>query len=692
MNKIYNVATVNYMQQTECAQIQGTAKSDPALITVLNNSVEFIKAPDNIYVEKGDTIPYTLTLKNTGDITINKIEIIDVLPQGITLVPDSLKVNGTPTTGDIQSGILIDNKLLPGGQLIVSFSGKVSEIPPNVYNNKATAKYYYQVGNNTTQRSTTIISNTVVANAVKAMLEVSKSADRIEAQLEDEIIYTIKITNEGNVSANDMILTDDLPPQVRYVPNTFKVDGIAKPGVIDLAAGVSIGNLEPGKIMTVQFTTKVIENSVPVVVNKGNIRYTYTKDPNNPPVNNNTGSNITPVIIHKASLSISKEASHTTVSKGDVVTYTLIVRNTATVPAINVTVIDLIPPGMTLVPDSLTVNGTNRTGNLATGVNIGTVNVGAQSTITFKVTVTSVPPTTFNNSATAKFEYVVNGINYTGNSKSNLVIITAQGRETGCAEALTAVKSVNKTQVQQGEIITYQILIKNISTQDVPNVTLSDILNPNLSLVHSSVTVNSMPAQGSLNNLMIGTIKAGGTAIVTFQAIVIGGCPGTSIDNYATIKCTNEYCLNGPCPTESLQTNGVSVYIVQGCPPQPPCPPPCPPQPPCQKCRMERVITPIYLPNYMKCIDEITCIDGFVKSVKQISNGYCSKVLVIYIVKIEYTNECGLTYTYQQCEEVYLDIEHYNCDTVIEISSIESPCVIDRHYVEVIVNMKICNG
>lgn len=705
MSIIYNVAKDAYIQKVDCAEIQGVVTTDPPVqITILNTQVAFTKAPDNIFVEKGEIIPYTLTFKNTSDVTLTKIEMIDVLPKGIELVPDTLKVNGSSIVGDIQTGITLSNKLLPGGQVVVSFSGIVSSVPPTTYYNTASATYYYQLNATTGQKSQTVQSNTVLAKAIQGILFVTKTTDKSEVQKKNQIIYTITIVNEGNVPATDLILTDYLPPQVRYTPNTFTLNGTLISNV-DLVAGVPLGNLAVGATDIVQLTVDIIDDRDPIVSNRGNIQYFYVKDPNHPPVPNNTNSNLAVVVVHRPEITITKSTPTTTTSQGETVTYTLVVENTGTLAVTNGIITDVLPQGMTVVPGSITVDGVATTGDIIKGLNIGSIAVGAKVTVIFKALVNSVPPTTFTNRASIAYSYVLNGAPLVSSAVSNDVVITAgqQPPSGHCTDSLTATMSANKTQVQRGDHIVYQVVIKNTGSQTVSSLVLNNPLSANLMLVPNSITLNGAPVQGNLTNLAIGDLLAGGTVTISFAATVVGGCPGTMIASQASVQCTNANCTGSQC-INTLQTNQVNVIVMGNhppCPPEPcppePCPPePCPPSPcppyPDRECRIEGVITPIYLPNYMHCIDQITGITGFVKNVKPVSYGYYTKLLVTYVLKLEYINASGLYYTYQQCEEVYIDKCKYNSNTVVEIESIEQPYVVDNRCVEVIVNLSICNN
>lgn len=115
MNKIYNLVENYYTQNTTCASIEGMAKSNEPEINLFNTTVSFVKSPDNIFVEINEMIPYKLVFKNTGDVTISKLDIIDTLPDGIEFVPGSVKVNGTPVTESIESGITLTTPIIPGG-------------------------------------------------------------------------------------------------------------------------------------------------------------------------------------------------------------------------------------------------------------------------------------------------------------------------------------------------------------------------------------------------------------------------------------------------------------------------------------------------------------------------------------------------------------------------------------------------
>lgn len=79
-------------------------------------------------------------------------------------------------------------------------------------------------------------------------------------------------------------------------------------------------------------------------------------------------------------------------------------------------------------------------------------------------------------------------------------------------------KSADKTFADVGEEITYTLVLENTGAVDALNVTISDLLPPETSLVAGSVTVNGVPYAGALP-VVISSISAGQSATVTFKAV-----------------------------------------------------------------------------------------------------------------------------------------------------------------------------
>ncbi|MCZ2969545.1 DUF11 domain-containing protein, partial [Acinetobacter baumannii] len=77
---------------------------------------------------------------------------------------------------------------------------------------------------------------------------------------------------------------------------------------------------------------------------------------------------------------------------GDTLTYTVALTNNGNSSAQNVIFTDTVPSGTAFIADTFSINGILQSGaNPVNGVNIGTITAGTTVTISFQVTVTSLP-------------------------------------------------------------------------------------------------------------------------------------------------------------------------------------------------------------------------------------------------------------------------------------------------------------
>lgn len=87
-----------------------------------------------------------------------------------------------------------------------------------------------------------------------------KTVDRVEACAEDLLEFTITVTNQGAVTAKDIIVTDTLPDFLDIIEVT------TTRGVVEVAGQtviVSIGSVAPGEVITIHIRARVDELTQP---------------------------------------------------------------------------------------------------------------------------------------------------------------------------------------------------------------------------------------------------------------------------------------------------------------------------------------------------------------------------------------------------------------------------------------------
>lgn len=217
-------------------------------------SLQVKKSVDKTYAEVGEEIGYTLDIANTGSIEAETVVVGDLLPNDATLVPGSIKIDGTTYAGSLP---ITFGPLAAGASAKVEFSVRADAIPAqNPIFNVAQVVYTFSPfpGNTVTGVSN---SNYAVCYIIHVEISPVKNVDKGVAASGEELLYTTVIANKGTLPVTNVYFTDSIPAGTTFVPGSVLVDGVAIPaGNPEL--GFPLPNLLPGQSTTVAF--RVIVN------------------------------------------------------------------------------------------------------------------------------------------------------------------------------------------------------------------------------------------------------------------------------------------------------------------------------------------------------------------------------------------------------------------------------------------------
>lgn len=204
--------------------------------------LSIMKTVDKSFATFNDILNYEIKITNVGTITANNVVLIDTIPTGSTFIPGSITVNGIPVSGDLNLGIPLSN-IPPNNTTIVKFQVTVNdtENPIDIINQ---ASVNYKFTNNTGTFDSISKSNIVTTQVKVGKLQTVKSANRTIATIDDSIMYTIVITNTGNVTVNNVIFTDNIPNGTIFDVGSVTVDGNAVSG--NPITGIPLGNIPAG--------------------------------------------------------------------------------------------------------------------------------------------------------------------------------------------------------------------------------------------------------------------------------------------------------------------------------------------------------------------------------------------------------------------------------------------------------------
>lgn len=358
-----------------------------------------------------------------------------------------------------------------------------------------------------------------------ASLNTSKYTDKNYGTIGDTINYTIVLVNSGTTEAYNVIVTDLIPQGANFVSGTIKVNNIAQAG--DPALGINLATIPVAGVTTITMQATVV--TVPWtgnLVNYAQTDYQYTDLTTTPNVVNiSVDSNSVITTINSPVINVSKSTPDTLITgAGQVLTYIIKISNGGSVTANNLTFIDTVPVGTSFVGGSVNILGTPYpalTVEPPTGLSIGDLPAGYYLTLSFEVTVTSVPANnSISNFGDASYTYLldpVTPITASGISGSNTVTLFTSNLR---ADLSGITKWTNKRYATLGDQITYVITVPNSGNTTAINVTLVDTIPNGTTYVTNSLLVNGAPSANLPSSINVGTIGIGALATVQFNVRV----------------------------------------------------------------------------------------------------------------------------------------------------------------------------
>ena len=423
-------------------------------------------ASGNPTPDEGDTVTFDITVTNSGPIAATNVSLIDSLPAGITFS----NATSTPgTTYDQATGLFEIGTLNVGQTATLTLTGTVDAGQGgNTITNITTAATGDQVDSSTVGDD---LEESVDVNNEADLITVKTLASGNSTPDEGDIVtFLITVTNDGAALATGVSLTDLLPPGLTATGN----NGIISQGVYDPVTGVfEIGEIAVGAsaTLTLQGTVDAGEGGNTIT----NVTTAATGDQTDPSINGDDLEEAVTVNYVAGLVTVKTLAScNSTPDEGDIVTFQIVVTNNGAAAATNVSLTDLLPPGLT----ATAINGIVTQGNYdpVTGLfDIGDLAQGAFATLTLQGTV---------------------DVGQAGNTITN-VTTAAAGDQSDLSTAgddleeevvvnnfadLVTVKSLTSgdSTPDEGDTVTFQIVVTNRGAAGATNVSLTDLL----SLIH----------------------------------------------------------------------------------------------------------------------------------------------------------------------------------------------------------------
>ena len=469
---------------------------------------------ENGMFKAGETIHYTLTVTNTGNQTLENVEITDTLNAAGTIS----NIQGADSKQDGKVTILTISSLAPKAEATITYDYVVQEADKgNTISNAAVGTPANpedpdgeKPGDNTdnpVENPKLEVRKDIVSITAADGTQKDKAG---KADLNDIITYNVTVTNTGNMKLTNVKITDSL-------------EGI------QLAEGQSfdLGILEAGEAKTVTYTYQVKESDLgKSILNTATATGKVPEDPEDAPKPEGKDEKEVPTEDSVRKYTIIKTASASThengmFKAGETIHYTLTVTNTGNQTLENVEITD-------------TLNAAGTISNIQ----------GADSKQDGKVTILTISSLAPKAEATITYDYVVQEADK-GNTISNAAVGTPANPEDPDGEkpgdntdnpvenpklevrkdivSITAADGTQKDKAGKADlndIITYNVTVTNTGNMKLTNVKITDSLE------------GIQLAEGQSFDL--GILEAGEAKTVTYTYQVKESDLGKSILNTAT--------------------------------------------------------------------------------------------------------------------------------------------------------------
>ncbi|GBE23825.1 large cysteine-rich periplasmic protein OmcB, serovar C precursor [bacterium BMS3Bbin02] len=497
---IVNTASVSTVNETDTNPANDSASVSMSVAAV---DVSITKTADVPTANPGDTVTFTVTVTNGGPDGATGVEMIDVLPAGLTLV------SATPTLGTFAGSTWTLGALSSGASetLIVVATIDAGTAGATITNTAALSN----VNETDTDPSNDLDAATVTINAVDVAL--TKTIDDATPNVGDTVTYTVTATNNGPDTATGVSILEPLPTGVTLVSATPSQGSVT-------GSTWTVGTLSSGAsaVLSIVATVDVGTGGV-TTTNTASLDDAIEEDTNSS--NDSASVSLTP---RSVDLSIDKVVDIANAAPDDTVIFTVTLANSGPDVGTGIVVTDVVPTGLTVVSVTSTAGAW-----VTPQWTVPSLGAGTSETLVVVATVDAgLWNQTFTNTATvtASAQEDPNP----GNDSDSAIVTTALSAD------LSITKSVDDPAPNAGDTVIYTITVTNAGPDDEPAALVTDVLPP------GSTYVSHTASTGGYNNTTgvwtVGPLANGDTETLAIVASVDAGFGATTVTNVATAAGT----------------------------------------------------------------------------------------------------------------------------------------------------------
>lgn len=309
----YNKATVT----GETASGEKVSATDDATVKVIAPTVTITKTANHKVVYRGETVKYTVTVRNTGNTPLTNVVVDDGMAN-CPLQPRSLG-NGDATLDKGETWVYTCSAAL---QEDTTNTASVTAVDPKGQTMRAEAKAEVDV--------------------IQPVIKIDKMVDKPMAYPGERVLFTIVVRNQGDTKLSDVKLTDSLPQCKLSTPKgDVGKDRILSPGEMwTYTCSVSVCEkssqgiaLAEGELSTACVPDELCDDFT-------NTAKVSAKDPYGRTWQDSDTATVD--VIHPA-IKVTKQVDKPVINAGQQVKFTVGVKNTGDIKLLTVEVADSLP-------------------------------------------------------------------------------------------------------------------------------------------------------------------------------------------------------------------------------------------------------------------------------------------------------------------------------------------------------------
>ncbi len=498
-----------------------------------NPKIEITKTVDGVKqkeVALNTPFVYQLIVKNTGNVDLTNVVVTDTAPANVQFISTD---KGSVVNNALQYTI---PSLAKGASTAINITAKLTTYVAGAIVNKACVDAPAVPGNPDDCDEATITTPQPKVPHVK-IDKVVNGVERVEVAVGENFIYTLKVTNDGQVNLVNSVVSDTAPTNVTFVSTD-------KGSIVNNSLVYTIPSLAVGASTDIKITAKVNTYKAGDIVNKACVDAPAV--PGNPDdCDEATVTVPTPKVPHVKIDKVVNGVERDEVAVGENFVYTLKVTNDGEVNLVNAVVTDAAPADVTF----LSTDKGSITNN-ALVYTIPSLAVGASTEIKITAKLNVYKAGDIVNKACVDAPAVP------GNPDDcdEATITTPKPKVPGI-KIDKVVNGVENVEVAVGEVFTYTLKVTNYGQIDLINAVVSDTAPANVQFL----TTDKGSITGNVLSYTIPSLKVKQTVTITLTAKVTAQVAG-SIKNTA---CVNAPEVNPSAPNSPDDCDDAYVTVKQ---------------------------------------------------------------------------------------------------------------------------------